>query len=89
MALHPDLRPWGVIGLDPLPEHALTDAMIPLTNGGIARIEEVGGVVMLDAGELERNGPDGASRGDARRSTSPHRLQSRPHRALYRTAFVV
>jgi glycerol 3-phosphatase-2 len=51
LALHPDLRPWGVIGLDPLPERALTDAMIPLTNGGIARIEEVGGVVMLDAGD--------------------------------------
>jgi len=44
-------RPWGVIGLAPLPERALTDSMIPLTNGGVARLEEIGGVVMLDAGD--------------------------------------
>lgn len=48
---HPISRPWGVIGLTPLPEARLTDAMVPLTMGGIERIDEIGGVVMLDAGD--------------------------------------
>lgn len=48
---HPIQRPWGVIGLTPLPEADLTDPMIPLTGAGINRIAEVGGVVLLDAGD--------------------------------------
>lgn len=48
---HPIERPWGVIGLSPLPEARLTESMIPLTGGGIDRLSEVGGVVLLDAAE--------------------------------------
>jgi glycerol-1-phosphatase len=51
MDTHPLTRPWGVIGLTPLPEAHLTGSMISLTNEGIGRVEEIGGVVFLDAGE--------------------------------------
>jgi glycerol-1-phosphatase len=51
LAAHPIQRPWGVIGLDPLPESDLTSAMIPLTRDGIDRVRQVGGVVLLDGGE--------------------------------------
>jgi ribonucleotide monophosphatase NagD (HAD superfamily) len=43
-------RPWGVIGLTPLPEPALTAAMVPLTQGAIGRVEGIGGVVFFDSG---------------------------------------
>ncbi len=45
----PHPRPWGVIGLNPLPEPELTGSMIPLMNGGVSQVDAVGGVVMLDA----------------------------------------
>jgi glycerol-1-phosphatase len=54
----PIQRPWGVIGLDPLPEPALTGPMLALTGDGINRIEEVGGVVLLDAGEWRQSDQD-------------------------------
>lgn len=69
LTAHPISRPWGVIGLDPLPERRLTDAMIPLTNGGVARLDEIGGVVMLDAGdwrEADQAALVAAMRADAR-----------------------
>ena len=48
---HSIQRPWGVIGLHPLPETDLTAPMIPLTSDGIDRLGDVGGFVLLDAGE--------------------------------------
>lgn len=55
---HPIDRPWGVIGLAPLPEEELTHRMIPLTGRGIDRLGEVGGVVLLDAGEWRETDQD-------------------------------
>ncbi len=69
LAEHPIARPWGVIGLEPPPEPALTDAMIPLTKGGIGKLDEIGGVVMLDAGDwrdADQQALLGAMRADPR-----------------------
>jgi glycerol 3-phosphatase-2 len=70
LGAHAVRRPWGVIGLDPLPEPALTAPMIPLTKGGIDRIDAVGGAVLLDAGHWDEQ--------DQARLTEALRREPRP-----------
>lgn len=51
LAAHRLERPWGVIGLAPLPETHLTRTMISLTRDSIGQVDHVGGVVFFDTGE--------------------------------------
>ena len=69
LARHTIDRPWGVVGLEPLPLPALTASMIPLAGAGPDLLDATGGIVLLDTGrwnEADHNGLVAALRREPR-----------------------